>query len=344
MHASRIGASRAKSATCSTSSRNVGSAHCRSSIENTSGRSAASCSSSVRIAQNVSSGALSLPAIPIACPTSSATLPRAVARPRERRELGAGRLGRVGLVQTRDLDERLGQGIERDALAVGEAPAAEDGRAIAELVEERRHEPRLADAPDAEDREELARPDRSRSGRTRSAGARAPAPARPSARRDAARTRRHRASTCDQAVRGHRSRSCPSGRAARRARRRPRRARARYVSSPSRISPECAACSRRAATFTASPVDHRRRRAPATTSPVFTPIRQASVIPWSRSSSGSTPSSAVAHVAGGAHRAQRVVLMDLRHAEDGHDRVTDELLDGAPWRRSVYASHRSTAA
>src|SRR6266498_4055410 len=32
---------------------------------------------------------------------------------------------------------------------------------------------------------------------------------------------------------------------------------------------------------------------------------------------------------GGAHGAERVVLVHRRHAEDGHDRVTDELLNGA---------------
>ena len=80
---------------------------------------------------------------------------RDVTPPRERLELGAGHLGRVGLVQTRDLDERLGQGVEGDALAVGEAAATEDGRPIAHLVEEGRHQPRLADAPDAEDGEQL---------------------------------------------------------------------------------------------------------------------------------------------------------------------------------------------
>ena len=50
---------------------------------------------------------------------------------------------------------------------------------------------------------------------------------------------------------------CPSARAARPPRSRPRRGRARSVSSPIRISPGCAACSRRAATLTASPVARR---------------------------------------------------------------------------------------
>ena len=37
-----------------------------------------------------------------------------------------------------------------------------------------------------------------------------------------------------------------------------------------------------------------------------------------------------AQVDGGAYSAQRVVVVDGRDAEDGHDRVADELLDGAP--------------
>jgi hypothetical protein len=53
------------------------------------------------------------------------------------------------------------------------------------------------------------------------------------------------------------------------------------VRSPTRMSPGCAACSRRAATFTASPVTNElcSRGLPTTTSPVFTPIRRESVSP-----------------------------------------------------------------
>ena len=38
---------------------------------------------------------------------------------------------------------------------------------------------------------------------------------------------------------------------------------------------------------------------------------------------------AVAHPGGGPHRAERVVLVEARDAEHGHDRVADELLHGA---------------
>ena len=58
---------------------------------------------------------------------------------------------------------------------------------------------------------------------------------------------------------------------------------------------------------------------PVTTSPVVTPIRA------SRPSSGQR----VAHLDRRPHRAQRVVLVHDRHAEHGHHRVADELLDRA---------------
>ena len=55
MHSSMIGASRDRSATCSTRSRNVGSAHWRSSNTTTSGRRRATASNSRRAAQKISS-------------------------------------------------------------------------------------------------------------------------------------------------------------------------------------------------------------------------------------------------------------------------------------------------
>ena len=47
---------------------------------------------------------------------------------------------------------------ERDAVAVGEAPADEHGRALANLVEQLGHQPRLADSCRSEEREQRARP------------------------------------------------------------------------------------------------------------------------------------------------------------------------------------------
>ena len=74
MHTSAMGASRARSATCSTRSRKVGSAHWRSSSTTTSGRRRATASNSLRTAQKIFSlvapGALPRP---IASATTVAT-------------------------------------------------------------------------------------------------------------------------------------------------------------------------------------------------------------------------------------------------------------------------------
>ena len=113
-----------------------------------------------------------------------------------------------------------------------------------------------------------------------------------------------------------RLRPCPSARAARPARPRPRRARARASPRRSGSRPGCAACSSRAATLTASPVA-RRSSVPVTTSPVLTPMRACTPELGQR----------VAHLDRRAAGAQRVVLVHLRDAEHGHDRVADELLD-----------------
>ena len=69
------------------------------------------------------------------------------------------------------------------------------------------------------------------------------------------------------------------------------------VASPISTSPGGAACSSRAATFTASPVA-RRSAGPVTTSPVLTPIRPH---PEARQR--------VPHLDGRAHRPERIVLM-----------------------------------
>jgi hypothetical protein len=66
------------------------------------------------------------------------------------------------------------------------------------------------------------------------------------------------------------------------------------VRSPMRTSPGAAACSSRAATFTASPTTTSwpPTAAPTTTSPVFTPVRSASRTPSAASSSAFSPSRA----------------------------------------------------
>ena len=101
--------------------------------------------------------------------------------------------------------------------------------------------------------------------------------------------------------------------------------------SPSRISPGWADCSSRAATLTASPVTndspadrvagHDLAGVDARAQPDAHAV-VAEHVPL-------MASSAVLQLAGGADRAQGIVLVDGRHAEDGHDRVADELLDRA---------------
>ena len=101
--------------------------------------------------------------------------------------------------------------------------------------------------------------------------------------------------------------------------------------SPSRTSRSPAACSSRAATLTASPVTRRWPvvGSPATTSPVFTPVRLASRTPQWRSSSSFELRQCPLHPGRGADRTECVVLVQLREAEDRHHRVADELLDDA---------------
>ena len=81
-----------------------------------------------------------------------------LASARERRELAPGGLRRVGLIEVRRLDQRFGQRMERDPLPVRQTPAAQDGRTTSEALDEGGHQPRLADAPDAEHREDPAPP------------------------------------------------------------------------------------------------------------------------------------------------------------------------------------------
>ena len=223
---------------------------------------------------------------------------------------------RLGLDADRDqdLDERP----VRDALPVGEAAPAQDVGRVADALEEVGDEARLADAGRPEEREEPAR----------AVGDRvlvvAPEPLAlalaPDERRlEMARERRRVA----RAPRGGETPppapTSPSARAARPRSTRTASRTSSRVAAPMSISPAAAACSRRAATLTASPVTSVSPSPPTTTSPVLTPIR------------ASRPCSAIAAriSAGGSHRAQCVVLVRDRNPEDRHDRVADELLDGA---------------
>ena len=115
----------------------------------------------------------------------------------------------------------------------------------------------------------------------------------------------------------------------------------RWVSSPIRISPGSAAASSRAAVFTASPV----------TRPKSVDIGADEHLAGVHADPAGEADAVVAfelvvevlerraHVDGGADRAERVVLVELRDAEHGHHGVADELLDRA--RRGVRAPRAS---
>ena len=107
-----------------------------------------------------------------------------------------------------------------------------------------------------------------------------------------------------------------------------------YVSRPRRMPPGGAPCSSRAAVLTVSPVIRVVPVAgsPTTTSPVFTPgpepDRKAAFELEVRVEDGQR----LADLGGRANGPERIVLVHLRHAEDGHHRVADELLHRSPVR------------
>ena len=105
----------------------------------------------------------------------------------------------------------------------------------------------------------------------------------------------------------------------------------RAVDSAMSTSPGAAPCSRRAATFTVSPVMSacRVEASPATTSPVLTPMRHSRVAPWSRSSSLLSIRSPSRMSSAARTARSRVVLMRRGDAEHRHHRVADELLHRA---------------
>ena len=96
------------------------------------------------------------------------------------------------------------------------------------------------------------------------------------------------------------------------------------VRSPIRISSGTAACSRRAATLTASPLTKElpSRGRPTTTSPVFTPGAKGELALEERLQ-------AAAHRKRAVERALRVVLERGGSAERGHHRIAGELLHRA---------------
>ena len=290
MQSSRSGASSSSSAAASTRSRNVSSPHWMSSNTTTSG---ACSSSSLRNAQAISSAL-----------AASVALAEQRADRRRRSRVGGKRAQLLDHLDHRPVG---------DALAVGKAAAAHDARV--DRRERLGHEARLADPGLADDRDQLA-------ARLR----RAPLPARadlPSSRsrptkRDSC--ERSGAEQRDEPEGGHRlalpfsssGRPAPTSTASRTS---------SSVGSPIRTSPGAAACSRRAAMLTASPVAS-RSSVPVTTSPVLTPIRPCDAELRQR----------VAHLDRRSAGAQRVVLVRRRDAEHRHHRVADELLHRAAVR------------
>ena len=131
---SRIGASRLRSATCSTTSRNAGSPHWTSSNTTTSGRWV-TCASRSTKGQAISSG-------------EPRRLAVAQDRPEPRGDLGSS-------FRRQGLHHDLGHGPVADALAVRQATAPCDG-GVVERPKGTRRRAGLADACGAENREELA--------------------------------------------------------------------------------------------------------------------------------------------------------------------------------------------
>ena len=167
----------------------------------------------------------------------------------------------------KDLHERP----VRDALSIGQAASEQHLRLVSQGACAFECESRLADTGRSQHREQAAATLRHAFRRTRSARLRAPRGGRRAERRaggpiasapsvTANRRNATRGSTFPLATTG----SIGSTSMASRAR--------RNVASPSRISPDSAACSSRAATLTTSPVTS-ASPAPAMTSPVLTPIR-----------------------------------------------------------------------
>ena len=286
--------------------------------------------SSLRTAQNVPSGSAGASDQPRA-PETRSTMTAASSSPSTQlREPGLDLVRAPGVGDADQCRHHLAQRPERQSLAVGEAAARRDRRALAHRLGELVREPRLADAGRAEDRDELAAAPADRSLERRGElpqlvlasdqRGREPPVAEPGA-----------FSTPTSLNAGTRplfplSSSGGTGSALTAC------LTSSSVRSPIRISPRGAACSSRAARLTASPLTK----------------------PWPRDGIADDHLSGVdagprlegdavaaaellvelgqraAHVVRRTHRAQRVVLAHRRHAEDGHHRIADELLDDAP--------------
>ena len=231
------------------------------------------------------------------------------------------------------LPERLGDDLrdrtEGDSLAVRQAAAGEDARALADLGRSLREQARLADTGGAEDGEEVAGAALHRA--CERVLEESPLAAPPDHRR--AETRRVRPSRVErqQPVAPAPAWPFPSAPAARAARREPRRGRAGRSSRRRGSRPARRRAWSRCATTTESPVTNVSPRvgSPATTSPVQTPIRISSRSPNDSSSSSFRTARRSRISSAARERPQRIVLVQDGSAEDGHHGVADELLDRA---------------
>ena len=308
----------AQSATCSMRSRNVSSPQWMSSNTTTRGRSCARISNRRRIDQKVSSGAPPSPAamsfarlavIVSAC-SSDCTAP-AIAND--------GRLF-VEIDEAQGLLHRLGDGEVGDVLAVRQASALQDLGAV-EGREGLLNEALLPRAGGAQHREQLTHTVRDRPlVRLRQQDRLALAPdhrrvqTTGAYRRDGRdlydAPRRHRLGL---ALRLHRL--DVSATTASRTR--------RHVGSPINTSPGAAADCSREAVFIASPMIG-ASSAGTSTSPVVIPIG-----PPVGSGTTVQRRESLLHLDAGADRPESVVFVGDRQAEDGHDRIADELLHAA---------------
>ena len=294
----------------------------------TTGRRAASRSSSARTAHRNSSGVDSPPNSPIACPTWSTIASASALIAGQRGELAAGFLRWICLLKIRGVDQRLGERVERDPLAVRQAAAAQDRGVRGELVRERRHQPGLADPGDAEHREELARLVRHRSAEHVAQERELPLPSddrRIEVSREPGRSRHH----LDQAV-GRHGLGLPFHRQVfdRSGDDRVANERERAFAEQDLAGGRGLLEARRDVhgvaghdLLVAHPGDDVAGVHPDPAGERHPVVAfEIRVQPLERR----------AHLARSANRAQRVVLVDLRDAEDGHDGVADVLLDGAP--------------
>ena len=306
------GTLRSDRARCSIRSRSGSSAQCTSSKTRTSGCRSASCSAQ-RSAAQVSSADVCSPSAAPSTPSATASRSATASLSQREAQLLEGVVRRVVVGDPGARLDHRGERPVGHALAVGQRAPGQRRHAL-ERVGELRDEPRLAEPRLAEDGHELHRavPHRPLERvleqlpappRGRRAARRGGAPGRARAARA-----RSRAAPCRPLISSGPALSTSTAPAA-----------SRRAPWPSRTCPGSAACCRRTARFTASPVAKVDSASSTTTSPDSTPIRTAEPERLDlRHDLERRP-----------QRPLRVVLVRDGHAERRHDRVAGELLDGA---------------